>query len=902
MCGQARRRSRAKEISIVSEVEFVWLDAGQTVDEKAVGAKAMSLVRLKRIGLAVPAGFCISEAVFRQHLERNNLTAQLKTAIEALGEAEPPAKVSVLSDLRRAIIEAPLAGPVRQKIEEHYRVLGADRVAVRSSATAEDLPGHSFAGQYDTYLGVTKIEDCIKAVKKCWASLWTERAYDYRQKNGFDHLAVSMAVIVQSLIAADVSGVLFTADPITGESDRLIIEACFGLGDVLVLGKVTPDRFVVSKDDPAIISKEVSQKHISSVLDDQGSVKEQALGAERASESSIDATIATRLAGLAKKAETEFGCPQDMEWALSGTDIFFLQARPITTIGPKKSWEDRQIWCSNPAKEVMPDVVTPMTLSMLSETMAEEFFDPIFRVLCIDRGNHPIWTLVAGRIYFNANIWGVVFRCVPGGRSVDLMELAGGHEGIRQAVQKLRTATDEDLPDVEFSRLRFILKMPLIIIQTLFNTPRKGQRILACVSAKNENWNRLDLASLSAEQIVTRCQDLITDLRELLGHILYLFSILAALPILYILCAKWFKDEDCCAARLLAGLGGMADAAAGLELWRLAVAADARPDVKELILSNEDWRTIEGKLSQLDSGKQFLDSWGQFMACHGHHCRAELELYNRRWFETPDYILKLVRTYITQIGKIDPVENYSKRAHERLRLERQCRQRLKNPIKRMIFNRLLARSQKGSVFRENVKSEVIKLIVALRKMLLELGKRLADKEVLKSQDDIFFLQLEEIVSIVQGKADSDIHQVVSARRAEYERNKLIAPPDVVFGKFDADTYSPDVVDTEADVLNGFGVSPGVATGKARVILRADNDERLLAGEILVAPFTDPGWTPYFVPAAGIVMDQGGLLSHGSIVAREYGIPAVVNVGLATQIIKTGQTIQVDGNRGIVRIL
>jgi phosphohistidine swiveling domain-containing protein len=220
----------------------------------------------------------------------------------------------------------------------------------------------------------------------------------------------------------------------------------------------------------------------------------------------------------------------------------------------------------------------------------------------------------------------------------------------------------------------------------------------------------------------------------------------------------------------------------------------------------------------------------------------------------------------------------------------------------MIFNRLLVRSQKGSVFRENVKSEVVKLIVATRKMLLELGKRLWDQGTLKDQGDIFFLQLEEIVSIVQGKADFDIHEVVSARRAEYEKNKLITPPDVVFGRFDAGKYSPDVVVTEADVLNGFAASPGVATGKARVILRADADQQVLAGEILVAPFTDPGWTPYFVPAAGVVMDQGGLLSHGSIVAREYAIPAVVNVGSATAIIKTGQTIQVDGNRGVVKIL
>ena len=220
----------------------------------------------------------------------------------------------------------------------------------------------------------------------------------------------------------------------------------------------------------------------------------------------------------------------------------------------------------------------------------------------------------------------------------------------------------------------------------------------------------------------------------------------------------------------------------------------------------------------------------------------------------------------------------------------------------MIFNCILIRAQHGSVFRENVKSEVIKLLTAIRKLLIELGKKLKEKDILKNEDDIFFLRYEEIVPTVQGNADHDIRQVITSRRAKYDKNSSITPPDVVFGRFDPDNYKPETIDEQAQELNGLGVSPGTATGKARVILRADTDQQLLAGEILVAPFTDPGWTPYFVPASAIVMDEGGVISHGSIVAREYGIPAVVNVGGATRIIKTGQTIQVDGNRGIVRIV
>ena len=262
----------------------------------------------------------------------------------------------------------------------------------------------------------------------------------------------------------------------------------------------------------------------------------------------------------------------------------------------------------------------------------------------------------------------------------------------------------------------------------------------------------------------------------------------------------------------------------------------------------------------------------------------------------------MVRTYLSGFDKTDPLEHHRRRAQERDKLTRQCRQRLRNPIKRALFNFYLRRAQRGSLVRENLKSEAIRYWAAMRFILLELGERLVTRRILESRDDIFFLSLEEIDPVRWGKAGFKIREVIAARRAEYERNLAITPPKIVVGRFDPDNFIPDAVEETAESLAGLAVSPGVVIGPARVILRANTDEQVLPGEILVAPFTDPGWTPYFLPAAAIVMDQGGLLSHGSIVAREYGIPAVVNVGPATKIIETGQTIQVDGNSGVVRIL
>jgi len=886
----------------VSQAKVISLDASQSIDETMVGGKAMSLCRMKRVGLPVPRGFCITAAAFREHLESNNLVGQIKTAADKLNLASVENSNAILAEIRQVIINAPLAGELLNQIENRYRTLAAGRLAVRSSAMAEDLPEHSFAGQYETYLGIVSLADCIDAVKKCWTSLWTERAYNYRQKNGFDHLVVNMAVIIQSLIEADASGVLFTVDPRYGPSGNIVIEACFGLGQALVSGKVTPDRFVIHKKNLRLLFRAISEKKIEYVIDEEGELREQTAAYEKSTTWSLNKKQIKSLARLARKIEAEFGCPQDIEWAVYKNKIYLLQSRPITVMPQESSCEDRQIWCSSPAREVMPDVITPVTQSMLLGVMGQEFFDSVFHVLCCSRGDYPLYSIIAGRLYFNANPWGTLFRVVPGVRNFDLMIFAGSNKDLREGTEKLLTAPDEDLPDLKFSLLRFIVKLPLTIIGVLFNTPKKGQRLLAKINAKNEKWSRLDISSLSAAQITKCCQELILDFREIVGHIMYLFSIFVVLPILDKVCTKWLSEDSTCMGRLLAGLEGMNDAVAGLELWKLATSADTNPDVKHLILSDNDWGTIQLKLAQTDPGKDFLKNWDDFMDRHGHHCRAELELYNRRWSETPDYILKLLRSYITQIGKIDPIQNFNNLAQKRQQLEQQCREKLRNPLKRMIFNQLLVRSQQGSIFRENVKSEVIKSITAMRKTLVELGKKLSEKGIIRNQDDIFFLQFEEIESAVQDNAGFDMYHDIATRRAGYDKNKTIMPPDVVFGKFDPDKYVPEPVDANIETLNGLGVSPGVTTGKARVILRADTDEQVLAGEVLVAPFTDPGWTPYFVTAAAIVMDQGGILSHGSIVAREYGIPAVVNVGAATRIIKTGQTIQVDANRGVVRIL
>jgi pyruvate,water dikinase len=840
-------------------------------DQQVVGAKAIGLARLKRLNLPVADAY-------EAHINSPLLKTVIDDALVFCGNPESFDIARNLGEIRRAIVDSMMNGLLTTEIESHYHALAADRLAVRSSATAEDLPDHSFAGLYDTYLGIANIDDCLIAIKKCWASLWTERAFVYRQKNHFDPRKVKMAVIVQSLIEAEVSGVLFTADPLSGDDRRIFIEACPGFGDILVSGRVSPDRFVMDKKGPNVLSRSL----VAPCINNQ---------------------TAQKLAELALKVESKFGCPQDIEWSVCRDRIFFLQSRPITTIPRAKSWEDRQIWSSIAARESIPDVVTPATFSTL-RSFEEKMSKSVFNVLCINEVNIPTFDLVAGRVYFNASLWAAVIRHFRIIRNLDWGELAGSEPEFIRLLEKLKNIPAEDLPEVRHNRVKFILKLPLLIADVLGNTRRKSQSILAIARKTNEKWACLGVSNLSAEQLTDYLMEAVTDIHEgvvKVSSFLCMIYWIVYFPILDIVCKRWIPDEQSCAGRLLAGLGNMEDAEAGLDLWRLAVRVSENPDLKELVQSNVKWDIVCEGLAKSNSGEEFLAEWKRFMKVHGHHCRGEVEFYNRRWSETHDYILGILRGFINSTERSNLLENHRRIVEQREQLEKECRQRLKNPVKRAVFNHLLARAQYGSVFRENFKSEVIKLLASVRSILLELGRKLAASSLIADSDDVFFLNLEELGQLAHSRTEVDIRQIIAARRADYEKWQSISPPSVIFGRFNPDTYIPVEVNAGAELLNGLAVSPGVASGKARVILRSDDSEQVQAGEILIAPFTDPGWTPYFIHAAGIVMEQGGLLSHGAVVAREYGIPAVVNVGNATKIIKTGQTIQVDGNKGIVRL-
>jgi len=867
-------------------------------DAPEVGAKALNLARMLRAGLPVPNGFCVTAAAYREHFNTERRD-EIREEIGNWSAATPEEKDAHLAVMRAWLRMIAEPAAVRDQVTSAYSRLGTNKVAIRSSGTAEDLPGHSFAGLYDTFLRGIVLGLIMRPVKLCWTSLWTDRAFEYREKNGFDHYKAAMAVVVQRLVPAKASGVVFTADPVTGATGRITIEACVGLGPALVSGQVTPDRFVLSRRGLGILERTIALKQVESKIEDVGECREVPLFGDRARNPSISDDVARRVAQLALRPEKLFGTPQDVEWAFDGKKVWLVQSRPITAARPK-SWAERQVWSTTNAAEVLPGVLTPMVWSTVGEYIGELLGGVIGRI-GISFGEHPLFDNVAGRVYMNLNTFTGMVRRMPFANRMGQAQMFGGQNLKPEDRARLELGAD-DLPDIKVTPLKTALKLPGFMLWILRHGPGRGRRWITAARAAYEAKPRPDLASVPEAELAAQVVKTLAQMGvggEALG---YALAGMMFTSVLYDLCRKWFKDETGSnASRLLAGTGELQSAEAGIDLWRLARSAATSTETKVAILSTTSWSGLRPQLEVSESGRGFLAHWDRFLHRHGHHARGEMDMYNPRWREQPDYVLEVIRNFVGAEGRTDPEADQRRHAEERDRLRAELVGRLRNPVKRWVFGYVVRQAQLSAAIRENVKDAGIRVIADTRELLLELGRHLAARGVIAEPDDMFFLRLEEVDPVVSGTAGFDVRARIAERRAEFNCNRALLPPAIIIGPFDPNKHKPDVADSASAEMTGLAVSPGVVTGPARVILHT-GAEQVLPGEILIAPFTDPGWTPYFIPAAGIVMDQGGLLSHGSIVAREYGIPAVVNVGPATKLIKTGQLIEVDGNNGRVRIL
>ena len=442
----------------------------------------------------------------------------------------------------------------------------------------------------------------------------------------------------------------------------------------------------------------------------------------------------------------------DLEWGAAGGRLFLFQARPITTAPKPKSWADRQRWLNVNTGEIFPDVATPVTWSVV-QLLMEPLFRSVARLGGADLRRAPAAGLVAGRIYFNVNTGLATvkpFRFLVGSLA-DITESIGGGRAAEHA-RAFFEIPDSDVPDLGFRWYKYVLSGPRILYDLLTHAPHRGDAWFRRLAARTDGWLRLDVASMSTTDLA----DFLTRrFGEHFGDwdLLYLVTQAAALPLFRKACRDWLDDPKLTLGyRLFAALGGVPEAEAGLALWRLATLAHEDAETEAIVGSETDWGTVQARLATTEHGGRFLARWAAFMSEHGHHCRGELELFNPRWSETPDYILGLVRGYLRSVNQADPIQNQARLAEERQRLTEQCRQRL-SPLKRWLFSHALIRAQKLAVNREFWKNQAVRQMFFIRRVLLTLGLRFHQQGVLSQPDDIFFLEVSEVGEIAAGEAE-----------------------------------------------------------------------------------------------------------------------------------------------------
>ena len=830
-----------------------------------VGGKGLNLGKLTRAGFRVPQGFCVMTDAYRFSVQ--NLSEQ---------------KADGIKDL---VLSPDLIAEIRSAHEK----LQTATVAVRSSATAEDLAEASFAGQQDTFLNVTP-DELLEALKACWASLWSQRAIAYRETQGISDEGLAMAVVVQEMCEADVSGVLFTVSPL--RPDVVIVESNWGLGESVVSGAITPDSFYVSRETSEVMERNIATKRemvtdagVRQVPDDQQNVP------------SLTDTQLQELAQLGMRVEALYGQPMDIEWTLSDEQFVLLQARHITAppnatpstsptseVDNKETVEklrqkeiqaletlaeaDGTVWCHHNLAEVLPAPL-PMTWAIIKKFMSGTGgLGQAYRGL----GFHPsetvnsngILDLICGRIYVNLNRETELY--------FDGFPYAHDFDALKQHPQQAMYAQAQT--DIKRSTASFWLKLPLHIIRMSKAEMRLRRMrsdfdqvlttdVFPAFRAEVEAERDIRYAALSDAELAARFRAWRAKTLDDFAPKALTATLLAGFSLQRLEAAlqKCLNETPAkgLASRLISGLSGNLTVETNEKLWQVAI----------------------GDLALTD-----------FLKDYGHRAVGEFELAQPRWREDTTYLEQMIASLQQGTSEADGQQHFARQSEQRASAEHELRVLLsdKSNLRTQIESELDF-TRRYMPFRETAKFYLMLGYEQMRRALLELDNRYG------LDGGIFYLVPDELEQLIAGGEFGDI---IVKRRTERTLMLQIEIPDVIFSDSLDQIGAPMSTDVE-ETYTGVGVSAGIASGKARVLLTPADVRPSDRDYILVCPSTDPAWTPLFLHAVGLVMERGGILSHGAVVAREYGVPAVANIPNATRLIADGEMLQIDGNQGIVSI-
>ncbi len=853
-----------------------------------VGGKGANLGELSKIeGIHVPDGFCISIEAFKRIIDETPVIHELLDRLSLLN-AEDRGKITELSGKIRKLIEKiTIPQDITKEITDHLTKFGEENAyAIRSSATAEDLPTASFAGQQDTYLNVIGKEEILRHISKCWASLFTERAVIYRLQNGFDHRKIYLSVVIQKMIFPDAAGIIFTADPVTSNRKVLSIDASFGLGEALVSGIVNADNYKVRNGH--IIGKKISIKKLAIYTLQTGGTKQQEIEPEQQNRQTLRDEQILQLERVGRKIEEHFGCPQDIEWCLADDTFYIVQSRPITTLYPTPEANDQEnhVYVSVGHQQMMTDPIKPLGISVWMLTgprltftgggrlfvdVATGLASPAARQNLLDVLGHSdplikdaLITIIKRGDFIKSdandkNEPGPI-KSHKGMSSAEILAEAGNDPAI---VADLIKSSEASLSDLKHN------------IQT-----KSGLKVFDCIleDMQQRKQRAFDLKNLNVIMAAIHASAWINEKMS-----------------------EWLGEKNA-ADTLSLSVPNNITSEMGMELLDVADVIRPYPEIIEYLQRIKDDNFLVG-LVQFQDGQQVRDAIAAYLDKYGMRCAGEIDITRTRWSEKPGILIPMILSNIKNLEPGASKRKFEQGRQEALKKEQDLLTRLKQlpdgeqkaeETKHMID---LIRNFIG--YREYPKYDIVSRYFVYKQALLKEAQRLAELGILHEKEDIYYLTFEELQEAV--RMNKLHYQVIDKRKEEYKLYEKLTPPRVITsdGEIIMGEYKRENLPTKAIV--GLAVSSGIIEGRARVILNME-DANLEDGDILVTAFTDPSWTPLFLSIKGLVTEVGGLMTHGAVIAREYGLPAVVGVENATRLIKDKQQIRVHGTEGYVEVL
>ena len=877
---------------------------------EVAGGKGANLARLTRAGFQVPRGFIVSTQAYRAFVETNRWLPMIGSSVENVTAEDATALEKISAQIRAAFSVGVMPPEIESAIRSAYAEFNNVPVAVRSSATAEDLPDLSFAGQQDTYLNIIGEEQVLKAVIQCWSSLWTARAIGYRLRNHIPQDQVALAVVVQEMISSEVSGVMFTANPLTGLRSETVIDATFGLGEALVSGQVEPDHYVVDTLSNVVRSKTLGAKAHTTRSRAGGGVD--LIEEDSSTKQALNDSEILQLAELGKSIQNEYRFPQDIEWAFANGRLYVLQSRAITSLYPipEESNDPLFVWVSFGAVQGLVGPITPLGQDTIRNVFAGggRMFDASLKpedVRAFVSAGERIWINITDVI--RNPVGNRIFRAFLGfiePSSAQIIQPLASDPRLGAGTGHLKFSTVQRLSN-------FFLPIVPRAIRSVHN-PEKAR--VEFDRAIDEYLNASHIPA--AKNKFDRLANIVAFIQSRVANVFqflvpkFIPIFLPALASLNVLARQSHQDDagdhgfSMSVLETTRGLPNNVTTEMDLALWDTARTIKADSQSLDLFTASAAptlaRRYLEGTLPSVaqNTVTHFLDQYGM-------RGIGEIDFGQPRWREDPTPVMQSLQSYLQVGEEAAPDVLFARGAQaansaiEKIALE--ARRRSGGWLKEKITRGAARRVRVLMGARESPKFFAIRMMGIARKELLEVGKEFAEAGIIDRPDDLSFLNLADLSALSRNES-RDWKALIAERRATYEREtRRRQVPRVLVS--DGRTFYEGVgasTDT-SDVITGSPVSPGVVEGVVHVVFNP-HETQLAPGEILVCPGTDPAWTPLFMAAGGLITEVGGMMTHGSVVAREYGIPAVVGVHQATTRLKNGQRIRVDGTAGKISIL